>query len=164
MKRLVLLALCLVLVVTGFTGCKDSRFPEGKVLKFSDMQLTLPGDFADLSREGIDADADFIYGRKTLIVTGAAEDKSKLQKMTLEEYTSLVISGNKLDVTPVAYGKGYQFTYEKQVGGEAYTYITATFEGNHNFWLFQFYCPTKNLQENQPEIDMILSGITPDKK
>ena len=118
MKRLVLLALCLVLAVTGFTGCKDSRFPEGKVLKFSDMQLTLPGDFADLSQEGIDADADFLYGRKSLIVKGAAEEKSKLQEMTLEQYTALVISGNQLQCTPQAMGKGYQFTYETLAGGQ----------------------------------------------
>ena len=42
--------------------------------------------------------------------------------------------------------------------------ITAAFEGKTNFWLFQFYCPARDLQEHQPEIDMILSGITPDKK
>ena len=152
-----LLAACLL------TGCGDS-YPEGKILTFSDMQLTLPGDFVDLSNEGIEADADFIYGRKTLIVTGAAEDKTKLQEMTLEEYTSLVISGNRLEVTPVASGKGYLFTYEKTVGGQLYTYVTMTQEGKNNFWLFQFYGPTEDLQENQPEIDMILSGITPEKK
>ena len=163
MKRIVLLALCLLLTVGVFTGCGD-EFPEGKTLHFSDMELTLPGDFMDLSQEGISADADFLYVRKTLIVKGAAEDKSKLQKMTLEEYTALVISGNKLQATPVAFRKGYQFTYEKAVSGENYTYITATFEGNNNFWLFQFYCPTEDLQAHQPEIDMILSGINPDKK
>lgn len=163
MKRIVLLCLCLLLSVGLFAGCGD-EFPEGKTLHFSDMQLTLPGDFIDLSKEGISADADFLYGRKTLIVKGAAEDKSKLQEMTLEQYTALVISGNKLETTPVAYGKGYQFTYEKPVGEEPYTYVTATFEGNNNFWLFQFYCPSKDLQENQPEIDIILSGIQPDKE
>ena len=157
-----ILAVCL-LVGCLLVGCKDN-FPEGKTLTFADLQLTLPGDFIDLSGEGIDADADFLYGRKTLIVKGAAEDKSELQKMTLEEYTSLVISGNQLQCTPVAFGKGYTFTYEKPVGEVTYTYVTATFEGKDTFWLFQFYCPTADLQENQPEIDMILSGITPDKE
>ena len=163
MKRIALLILCLLLPVSLLAGCGDD-FPEGKTLTYSDMQLTLPGDFIDLSAEGIDADADFLYGRKTLIVKGAAEDKSKLQEMTLEEYTSAVIAGNRLQCTPQAFGKGYQFTYETAVGDEKYTYVTATFEGNSNFWLFQFYCPTADLQENQPEIDMILSGITPDKE
>ena len=163
MKRFALWALCLVMAVSLLSGCGD-EFPEGKVLQFADLQLTLPGDFMDLSNEGIGADADFIYGRKTLIVTGAAEDKSKLQEMTLEEYTALVISGNNLTATPVAYGKGYQFTYETAVGGEMYRYVTATFEGKNNFWLFQFYCPLADVEANQPEIDMILSGITPEKK
>lgn len=156
------LAACL-LVVCLLTGCGDS-YPEGKTLVFSDLQLTLPGDFMDLSAEGIDADADFLYGRKTLIVKGAAEEKSKLQDMTLEDYTAAIISGNQLTTTPHAYGKGYQFTYESLVGDQMYTYVTATFEGETNFWLFQFYCPTQDLQENRPEIDIILSGITPDKK
>ncbi len=163
MKRIALIALCLLMAVSLLTGCGDS-YPEGKTITFADMQLTLPGDFMDLSQEGIDADADFLYGRRSLIVKGAAEDKSKLQKMTLEEYTALVISGNKLQASPVSNGKGYVFSYEKAVGEEMYTYVTATFEGKDNFWLFQFYCPTKDLQENQPEIDMILSGITPDKE
>ena len=163
MKRFVIAALSLLMAVSLLTGCGDS-YPDGKPLAFTDMQLTLPGDFIDLSGEDIDADADFLYGRKTLIVKGAAEDKSKLQEMTLEQYTALVISGNQLQCTPQAFGKGYQFTYETAVAGEMYTYVTATFEGNTNFWLFQFYCPTADLQENQPEIDMILSGITPDKK
>ena len=158
-----ILAVCLVGVACLLTGCGDS-FPDGQTLTFSDMQLTLPGDFIDLSAEGIDADADFLYGRKTLIVKGAAEDKAQLQAMTLEAYTSAVISGNQLKVTPEVFGKGYVFTYERAIGDVMYTYVTATFEGKSNFWLFQFYCPTAELQENQPEIDMILSGITPDKK
>ena len=157
--------LCLVLAICLLgacllTGCGD-QFPEGKTLVFEDLRLTLPGDFVDLSAEGIDADADFLYGRKTLIVKGAAEDKSQLQEMTLEGYTSAIISGNGLKTTPEVFGKGYTFTYETQSG---YTYVTATFEGKSNFWLFQFYCPTADLQENQPEIDIILSGIQPDKE
>ena len=163
MKRFILGFLCLLMAVCLLTGCGDD-YPDGKSLTFTDMQLTLPGDFIDLSAEDIDGDADFLYGRKTLIVKGAAEDKSKLQKMTLEEYTVLVISGNQLQATPRAYGKGYQFTYEKPVGEEMYTYVTVTMEGKDNFWLFQFYCPAKDLQEHQPEIDMIMSGIQPDKE
>lgn len=156
------LGVCL-LVVCLLSGCGDS-YPEGKTLTFSDLQLTLPGDFMDLSGEGIDADADFLYGRKTLIVKGAAEEKASLQAMSLEDYTAAVISGNKLQTSPQAFGKGYQFTYQSAVGDEMYTYVTATFEGNTHFWLFQFYCPTADLQENQPEIDIILSGIQPDKE
>ncbi len=162
MKRLTLLSLSLLMVCCLLTGCDDG-YPEGKTLTFSDLQLTLPGDFIDLSGENIGADADFIYGRKTLIVTGAAEDKTKLQKMTLEEYTSLVISGNQLQTSPQSLGMGYQFSYERLVGVEKYTYITVTFEGKDNFWLFQFYCPTADLQEYRPEIDIILSGIAPDR-
>lgn len=161
MKRIALLSLCLLMVFCLLAGCDDG-YPEGNTLKFTDLQLTLPGDFINLSKEGIAADADFIYGRKTLIVTGAAEDKTKLQTMTLEQYTSLVISGNKLETTPEACGKGYTFTYQRGTGDGEYTYITATFEGKNNFWLFQFYCPTKDLETNRPEIDMILSSIRPD--
>ncbi len=155
MKR-VCAFVCLLLFL--LSGCNDG-YPEGKNLTFADLQLTLPGDFMDLSEEDIDADADFLYGRKTLIVKGAAEDKTKLQEMTLEQYTSLVISGNQLKTTPEVYGKGYTFSYEKTVNGETYTYITATFAGTDNFWLLQFYCPGKDLEENRPEIDMILAGL-----
>ena len=158
MKRIALIALCLLLAFCLFTGCNDG-YPEGKTLTFSDLQLTLPGDFMDLSAEGIDADADFLYGWKTLIVKGVAEKKADLQEMSLEKYTSLVIAGNDLQCTPERFGNGYRFTYTSMAGDTEYTYVTAAIEGNTNFWLLQFYCPSVNLSENQPEIDIILSAV-----
>ena len=161
MKRIALLSLCLLMAVCLLTGCNDD-YPEGITLEFADLQLTLPGDFIDLSEEGVDADADFLYGRKTLIVKGAAEDKKRLLEMNLEQYTQQVIGGNQLKTTPEVFGKGYVFTYQKTANEKEFTYITATFESNDNFWLFQFYCPSEDLEENRPEIDIILSGIQPE--
>ena len=113
----------------------------------------------DLSPEGIDEDTDFLYGRNTLVVKGMAEKKETLKKMTLEEYTSLVIQSNELSCSPEKSGGGYLFTYEAPVADTLYTYTTATFEGADSFWILQFYCPSENLKENQPEIDIILSAV-----
>ena len=41
----------------------------------------------------------------------------------------------------------------------AYTYTAATFEADTYFWILQFYGPTADLQENQPEIDIILESL-----
>ena len=158
MKRIAGIALCLIVALCLLTGCKDN-FPEGKTLVFDDLQLTLPGDFINLSEEAYARDADLLYGRNTLIVKGMEEKKADLQVTTLEQYTALIIAGNKLTCTPEVYGKGYLFSYETPVGDTKYTYVTATFESAGSFWVFQFYCPSENVKENQPEIDIILSGI-----
>ena len=154
-KRTAILCLCLALCLLA--GC--AKYPLGITVTCKDLQVTVPGDFVNLSEDSYAQDADFLYGWNTLVFMGLAEDKSKLQEMTLEAYTSLVISGNGRDCTPQACGDGYLFTYEAAVSDTLYTYTTATFEGPSNFWILQFYCPSKNLEENQPEINIILESI-----
>lgn len=158
MKRFALAFVSIMVVLCLLGGCADG-YPEGQTLTFADMQITLPGDFIDLSQEEYSADADFLYGWKTLIVKGLAEKKADLQEMSLEEYTWLVIAGNDLQCTPERFGNGYRFTYTSMVGDAEYTYVTAAIEGDTNFWLFQFYCPSANIEENRTEIDIVLSSI-----
>ena len=158
MKRFALAFVSMMVAICLLAGCADS-YPPGKTLTCEDLQITLPGDFIDLSAEAYAEDADFLYGRNTLIVKGMAEKKNALQALSLDAYTALVIKGNGLSCTPERFLDGYTFTYETPVGHENYTYITAVFEGETNFWLLQFYCPSANRAENQPEIDMILSAI-----
>lgn len=158
MKQRTVAVLCLLALLCLLGGCSD---PVGTSIVCEDLIVTLPGDFIDLSEGSYAQDADLLYGRKTLIVMGLAEKKAVLKEMTLEEYTAYVISGNKLDCTPEASGDGYIFRYEAPVGDTTYTYVTATFEGQANFWIFQFYCPSANFTENEPEIKVILEGIRP---
>ena len=157
-RRLIVCALALVCLLCG---CTDSQYPEGMRLEFDDIAITLPGDFQDMSGENIAEDADFLFGRKTLVVMGLAEEKASLKSMTLGEYTEYVLQGNGLACEIDSIGDGYLFTYEKPVGDTIYTYTIATYEGTTNFWILQFYCPKENLQENQPEIDISLEGIQP---
>ena len=157
MKRLLAAFLCFIFTVSLLGGCSD---PVGTPIVFEDLIVTLPADFIELSQVGDAQDADLFYGRNTLIVKGLAEKKAIfIKKMTLEEYTSYVISCNQLSCTPEPSGDGYLFTYEATIGDTTYTYNTATFEGETNFWIFQFYCPSANLKENQPEIDIILESL-----
>ena len=162
MKQTVRAIGCLLAALCLLTGCGAAdAYPEGNTIACKDLLFTVPGDFIDLSAEGIDADADFLFGRDTLVFKGMAEYKQDLSPMTLEEYTARVISGNQLSCTPQSSGSGYIFSYEAPVADTVYTYTTATFEGASCFWILQFYCPSKNLTENQPEIDIILEGIQP---
>ena len=152
MKRRIFVCL---LVVFLLAGCSD---PVGYGVTHKDLTLILPADFIAL--ENADG-ADFLYGRHSLVFKGLAESKESLQAMTLQEYTDFVISGNKKDAVPKESGAGYIFTYEANVGEEVYSYTVATYEGQENFWILQFYCPKDTLAENQPEIDIILEGIQP---
>ena len=149
-----------LLVVVLLAGCTD---PVGKAVAHKDLTLILPEDFLDLSGESYAEDADFIYGRHSLVFKGLAEAKTGLQDMTLQEYTDQVISANKKTATPKASGEGFLFTYEADVDGAVYSYTVATYETQENFWILQFYCPKDTLAENQPEIDIILEGIQPQK-
>jgi len=158
MKRFALAFVSIMAAVCLLAGCADG-YPEGQTMTFGDLQITLPGDFIDLSAEAYAEDADFLYGRNTLILKGMAEQKAALQEMTLDTYTSWIVKGNGLSCTPEVFRDGYLFSYETPVGNQNYTYTTAVFEGETNFWLLQFYCPTANLEENQPEMDIILSAV-----
>lgn len=149
--------LLVVLTVCLLTGC--AQYPLGTTVVCKDLQLTVPGDFVNLSGESYAQDAEFLYGWNTLVFQGMAEDKSQLQEMTLEAYTALVISGNGRSSTMHPCGDGYIFTYEATVSNTPYTYTIATYEGPSNFWILQFYCPSVNSEENQPEIDIILESI-----
>ncbi len=150
----------LLVLVCLFAGCGNSGlYPEGMNIACKDLALTVPGDFADLSGEAYAEDADFMFGRKTLVFMGLAEAKADLQDMTLAQYTDRVISGNQLSCTAAPVGDGYLFSYEKPVGDTVYTYTVATYETDAYFWILQFYGPTASLQENQPEIDIILESI-----
>ena len=158
MKRFALAFVSIMAAVCLLAGCADG-YPEGQTMTFGDLQITFPGDFIDLSAEAYAEDADFLYGRNTLILKGMAEQKAALQEMTLDTYTSWIVKGNGLSCTPEVFRDGYLFSYETPVGNQNYTYTTAVFEGETNFWLLQFYCPTANLEENQPEMDIILSAV-----
>ena len=158
------LIVCVLVLACLLSGCLDKeKYPDGLRKEFDDIIVTLPGDFADLSGEEVAKDADFMYGRKTLVVMGLSEKKADLQGITLAQYTQKVIQGNGLSCSATPAGDGYLFTYEKTLGETPYTYTIATYEGINNFWILQFYGPTENLQENQPEIDIILEGIQPKK-
>jgi hypothetical protein len=158
MKRFALAFVSVLVAACLLTGCGDD-YPLGQTITYEDLQITLPGDFIDLSKEAYAEDADFLYGRNTLILKAMAEKKAALQEMSLDTYISWVIKGNELSCAPEVFRDGYLFSYETPVGNENYTYTTAVFEGKTNFWLLQFYCPSANLTENQPEMDMILSAV-----
>ena len=157
-KKIYASSICLLLVVCLLTGCSD---PVGRAVTHKDLTIILPADFLDLSGDSYAEGADFFYGRLSLVFKGLAESKQSLPEMNLRQYTDYVVQGNKLTSTPQASGDGYLFTYEKSVGDTVYTYTVATYEGQDNFWILQFYCPKDTLADNQPEIDVILEGIQP---
>ena len=152
-------AICLILVIFCLLGSCGS--PEDRNIICQDLTFALPTVFLDLSAETYAKDADFLYGRDKLVVMGLAEKKSDLKEMTLEEYTGLVISGNKLACTPVKTPAGYQFTYETAVGGTPYTYSCGTVETPERFWIVQCYCPSGDAVGYEDMIEEILGSLQP---
>ena len=158
MRRHIITALLAALCL--FAGCGNADlYPEGMNIACKDLALTVPGDFADLSAEDAAKDADFMFGRKTLIFMGLSQAKDQLNGMTLAQYTDRVISDNQLSCAAAPAGDGYLFSYEKSLADTVYAYTVATYETGSYFWILQFYGPAADLQENQPEIDIILESI-----
>lgn len=157
MKRYMTAFLSVMLALFMLAGCAEN--PMLDTIAHEDILLTLPIDFLDLSQESFAKDADFLYGYDSLIVMGMAEKKSALQEMTLEQYTDLVISGNKLTDAPKKDGDRYLFTYEMPVGDGVYTYEVATFEGSTHFWIVQCYCPKADYNKHEISIAAILGSI-----
>lgn len=148
--------LCLILAVCLLAGCA-SRGETAVTCK--DITVTFPTDFINLSEASYAEDADFLYGKDTLIVMGLAETKAPLGAVTLPQYTELVIKGNQLSATPRVVSNGYQFTYEASVDGTSYTYVVATAEGPENFWIVQCYCPSSVYEKNRTDISRILDSL-----
>ena len=157
MKRFASASFCLLLALCLLGGCAA---PADSVITCGDISLSLPADFTDLKDLSVAQSADFLYGRDTLIVMGLSEPKESLPSMTLEEYTSLVIQGNGLDVTWEKLPGGCRFAYEAPVGEDTYTYVAMTCEGPDNFWIVQCYCPKGTLSGNIEAIDRILESIS----
>ena len=150
----------LLVAVCLFSGCGNSAlYPEGMNITCKDLALTIPGDFADLSAEESARDADFMYGRKTLVFSGLSQPKADLQDMSLSQYTNRVIEDNQVPCIAVPTGGGYLFTYEKTLENTVYIYTVATYEPAENFWILQFFGPSADSRENQPEIDIILASL-----
>jgi len=156
LRRRTAVLLCLTMLICLLGGCSS---PAGKPVVCKDLSLNLPGEFYDFSGENYAKEADFFYGRDKLIVMGMAEEKTLLKKMTLEEYTELVISGNNLSCTPRRLHSGYCFTYEAPAGDDIYIYTTATFESGTRFWILQCYCPSEEYDEKHDLIMQILESV-----
>ena len=156
MKRIFAIFASLLLLLASLTGCKSEGFVCG------DLQMDVPDGFFDLSGREFAKDADFLFGRDTLIVKGMAEKKSGLKKMTLAEYTDLMITGNELDCSATVGSNGYRFVYRAAVGERSYTYYSATFEGKENFWSVQCYCPSEDFAKHQLAMEALLNSVKTD--
>ena len=156
MKRLFAILACVLLMLGTLSGCGRKPFACG------DLQIDIPDDFIELTQPADGENRDFLFGRDTLIVKGMAEKKSGLKKMTLEEYTDLMITGNQLDCSATVAANGYRFVYRAAVGEGSYTYFSATFEGTENFWSVQCYCPSEDFAKYQQTMEALLNSVKTD--
>ena len=156
MKRFFGLFVCLLLILASLTGCGRELYKAGS------LEIDIPDSYIDLTQAEYAKEADFLFGRDTLIVMGIGETKVGLKAMTLAEYTDLLISGNKLETTRTTGPNGYRFAYRAAVGENNYTYYTGTFEAGDYFWTVQCYCPSEDFAKHSQEMEEILSSVKTD--
>ena len=157
MKRSASALLCLILAMCLLGGCAA---PADMPITCGDISLVLPAGCMELTDISAAQSANFLYGKDTLIIMGLSEPKDSLQPMTLEEYTTLVICGNGLDVTWEKLPAGYRFAYEASIEDDTYTYVVVTCESADTFWIVQCYCPKGTLSGNIETINQILESIS----
>lgn len=63
---------------------------------------------------------------------------------TIDEYAKVVMANNKAEYDLQEKNDITYFTYEKEIQGKEFYYLTSIFKTNDAFWLISFGCESKN--------------------
>lgn len=130
----------LIIAVFSIAGC--GLFDASpKDFEKAGMKITLTDDFYEKSMLSQTA----YYESQKAIVVALKEEFTMadgLSEWTLDHYTSVTMSGNKLQAeTHQRFEKDYMyFSYEKSVSGKDFYYLATTHKSGDAFWLIQFAC------------------------
>jgi len=160
MKRLAVVILAMLMVLACLGGCK---LTSEKVFEKDGLQITLPAYFQDLSNQDYAEGISFLYGFGSLAVMGIKEQKAGpdeyIKQLTLENYGQLIISANNLTCELTQKDGLYTFVYEAESQGTKYTYLSAVFESETDFWTVQCYCTTDSYAKNYDTMWKYLKSV-----
>ena len=165
MKKLLILTLALLLMITAFVACNSGsgtddngeETPENITFKYLDMSITLPGDFEETTRQGIQS-----YMNENYAVRSYAVAKSSITPNEGYEFPSLAtfvtMSGIlKAEDLSLKDNDGYlSIDYETTsdnissifaVNHDGDKQYMIFFETDNYFWFMSFYSSTVSYDE-----------------
>ncbi len=162
MKRLAGLFAAVLLLTALFTGCNSSETE--KTFTCGELSITLPADYKDLSDQKYAEEYDFLYGASSKAVLGFTQERAPLEEkvpdITAKTYAQMFMEAVQLPGTVTEQDGLVTFTYTANADGTEVTYLCSAFMSETNFWIVQFYCPSKDYGKNEADFLGYLRTVT----
>lgn len=149
-KKLSILILLLVSIMTLLTGCGSSP----KNFTVSDLTITLNSNFT----ESKSANFDVYIKSDNVVFTAVAETMHDLETAgyeisSLNDYCLEIMDLNKTPSSELKKRNNYYyFTNTKTTSGANYTYVHCMFESSTSYWVCEFVCKTKHFKHYEEQI------------
>lgn len=147
MKKRILMLIVLFGIGFVLSGCLASQ---DKVFTIDDLQITLTDDFKETDQdEGFTA----YFESNTIGVAIMKETFASLEvidlnsESTIEEYIAAVQSAGNVSYEIQNKDNITYFTYESEIDGTNFYYMTAFYKGNDAFWIVNLFCEETNKSE-----------------
>ena len=152
--RFISLILAVCAITLSFASCLSTE-PKEKDFSKAGLTITLTEEFTE---QEIVTQTAYYLSQKA-IVTTLKESDEVLKDFNVKKYAEAICEIYKLDST-VTVQEGYaEFSYEKELSGKDYHYYARCYKNGNDFWLVQFACETKNIEEFKPKFDKWASSI-----
>ena len=132
------------------TGCSfKSLFESSKTYTIKGISVTMKEDFHEKESRAFTAYLE----SEDVIFTALKEEFTDLKVLgidknsTLTDYAKAVQSANSIDSNIVENDGLVYFTYEKDVNGKTYYYLTSVYISDDSFWSVNFTCDKENKTE-----------------
>ena len=135
------------------------QLPSGDVT----LKLNLPNDFMNYSNTELSDGYAFLYANAEIGVLGVQENKEELftyfDETDLEGYANLIAELYELDTVPTQKDGIWTLTYSDDTSGDSFTYISAFYETEADFWNVQAYCLTKDYDKYGDDLWEYITNI-----
>ncbi len=151
MKKLLCIAISLVLVLSMLTACAVKP----KDFTWNGLSITLDNSFRTLE---VDSEsASYACYRKVYVVVITYETFEDLTDvgydpdMTVQDYGELSIEANELDSTVQTENGVTYYTYTADIDGTEFTYMATIHSMGNAFWMVQFSTETDRFEKAKPQ-------------
>lgn len=135
-------------------GCAGQHKQKPRDFKAPGMTITLTENFMKKSYESLTA----YYESPDSIVTVLKEEYDLFllagiepETYTAFDYAEYINTNNMLGASVVTENGVTSMTYQKEVGGDNFTYFATVFKTSDAFWLIQFATFTENFDKLKPD-------------
>ena len=146
MKKILITLLCCLALV----GCQSTV--SDKTYTSHGLTITMNDGFTEKEL----VNATVYYLSNDAIFMGLKENFTDLETIginsesTEDDYASAVLENNKADYELQKEDSLRYFTYEKEVSGKNYFYLSAVAKSNDSFWLLTFASDVKDRDKYEP--------------